>query len=432
MHLSQRAHILIVATALLGIAGLWSQEPALAHLWCGPAALLLVGLGWEALVQRRVTLSADLETAARAALGRAQAGAFAFRNLGSRRLRIEFAPVTPAGVEPLGATRFIVVPPAGRVVEPFMLMPVRLGPQRWPPLPVRCLGAAGLAWWGRELAIAQLFHIAPATRLLPRARPRGDRIGLRARRAHGAGSELYQLRAYTRGDPLARIDWKATARTGALVTREFNEDQHLDILIAVDAGRLSRVRAGRLDRLGLYANIAARFALLATPNDDRVGLVVFAERPLAVCAPQRGVRAIARVHDVLARMDAQAAESEPVNAALRIRALLKHRSLVIVLTDLDDSAAAEPLARAVRLLAPPHLVVVAGVESSEIHDLASAPARSRRDPWVGLAALEHERRIAAVRLQLQRLGTPVIAAPESSLQERVFAEYERLRRRRRI
>ena len=82
-----------------------------------------------------------------------------------------------------------------------------------------------------------------------------------------------------------------------LVTREFNEDQHLDILIALDAGRFSRVRPGRLDRLGLYANIAARFAQIATPNDDRVGLVVFADRPLAVCAPERGLRAIARLHE---------------------------------------------------------------------------------------------------------------------------------------
>jgi len=72
------------------------------------------------------------------------------------------------------------------------------------------------------------------------------------------------LRAYVRGDPLARIDWKATARTRRLITREFSEDQHLDVLVAIDAGRLSRVRAGRLDRFGLYANVAARMAEVVT------------------------------------------------------------------------------------------------------------------------------------------------------------------------
>jgi uncharacterized protein (DUF58 family) len=347
-------------------------------------------------------------------------------------VRLEYAPVTPGGFEALPATRFVSVPGKGEAHDSFTLMPVRLGSQRWPSLPVRCLGAAGLIWWPRELPVARVINVAPQTMRLAHARPRGHRTGLRPRRALGAGSELYQLRAYTPGDPLARIDWKATARSGALVTREFSEDQHLDILIALDAGRFSRVRAGSLDRLGLYANIAARFAQIATPNDDRVGLVVFADRPLAVCAPERGLRAIACLHDTLARLNVEAAESDPVSAALRIRSLLNHRSLVIVLTDLDDPSAGEPLARAVRLLSPPHLVVVAGVQSSEIRALAHGSAHGWRDPWVGLAALEHERRGEARRLHLRRLGAPVIAVSEDALQEAVFSEYEALRRTRRV
>jgi len=432
MHLAERAYFLIVATAILAIAGLWSAEPALADLWRWPAALLLMGLACEALFVRRVVIQASVETDAHAALGREQPAAFTFRNESSRPLSIEFAPVTPAGFEFLPATRRVTVPGAGSVRDSFTLLPLRLGPQAWPPLPLRFLGPAALAWWSRELIVMKNIAVAPDSLRLHRARPRGRLSGVRGRRSLGAGSELFQLRAYTPGDPLARVDWKATARSGQLVTREFSEDQHLDILIALDAGRFSRVRAGRLDRFGLYANIAARFAQVATPNDDRVGLVVFAERPLAVCAPERGLRAIARLHSTLAGLSAQTSESDPLRAALRIRALLKHRSLVIWLTDLDDAAAAAPLARAVRLLAPPHLVVVAGVRSSEIHELAIREARTRRDPWVALAALEQESRGAAQRLHLQRLGTPVIATAEDRLQEAIFGEYERLRRRRRV
>jgi uncharacterized protein (DUF58 family) len=417
MHFSQRAYALLAALALL---------------WRWPAALLVVGLICEGYLIRRVIVRGDVETAARAALGREQGAAFAFHNAAPRAVEIEYAPVTPSGFEPLSATRFLNLPASGAARDPFALMPVRLGVQRWPALPVRCRGAAGLAWWPREVPITRVINVAPDAMRLGHARPRGRRAGLRSRRALGAGSELYQLRAYAPGDPLARIDWKASARSGALVTREFNEDQHLDILIALDAGRFSRVRAGRLDRLGLYANIAARFAQIATPNDDRVGLMVFADRPLAVCAPERGLRAIARLHSTLARLEVEAAESDPLAAALAIRALLKHRSLIIVLTDLDDAAAGEALARAVRLLSPPHLVVVAGVQSFEIHALAQLEARGWRDPWVALAASEHEKRSAARRLQLRRLGTPVIAASEEALEEAVFAEYERLRRRRRV
>ena len=432
MHLAERAYFLIVATAVLAIAALWSSQPALAGLWRWPAALLLAGLACEALCIRKVVLHADVETDSHAALGREQPAAFTFRNESARALDIEFAPVTPAGFEPLTATRRVAVPAAGRAADAFTLLPLRLGPQFWPALPLRCLGPVGLAWWSRVLPIMKNIAVAPDALRRNRARPRGRLTGLRGRRSLGAGSELYQLRAYSPGDPLARIDWKATARSGQLVSREFSEDQHLDILIAIDAGRFSRVGAGRLDRFGLYANIASRFAQIATPNDDRVGLVVFAERPLALCAPERGLRAITRLHTTLARCNAESRESDPLAAALAIRTLLKHRSLVIWLTDLDDAAAAVPLARAVKLLAPPHLVVVAGAMSPEIHALAQREARTWRDPWIGLAALEQESCAAAQRLQLQRLGAPVIAAAEENLQEAIFGEYERLRRRRRV
>jgi uncharacterized protein (DUF58 family) len=248
----------------------------------------------------------------------------------------------------------------------------------------------------------------------------------------GAGSEIHQLRGYLPGDPLTRIDWKATARTRQFVTREFNEDQHLEILVAIDAGRLSRVRAGALDRFGLYANLAARFAQVVTPNDDRIGMVVFADRPLAVCAPARGLDAVASIRRTLERVSVRVAESDPVAAAVRMRAMLQHRGLVILLTDLDDADVADRLVRAVKLLAPPHLVVVAGVKSTQIVQLAHHEARDWSDPWTALAAQEHEIRAQTQQLRLNRLGAPVIAAPEELLEQSVFAEYERLRRARRV
>ena len=55
------------------------------------------------------------------------------------------------------------------------------------------------------------------------------------------------------------------------------------------------MRAGALDRLGLYANVAARLAEHAVSIEDRVGLLVYAERTLTACMPDRGVRAVARL-----------------------------------------------------------------------------------------------------------------------------------------
>jgi uncharacterized protein (DUF58 family) len=111
---------------------------------------------------------------------------------------------------------------------------------------------------------------------------------------------------------------------------------------------------------------------------------------------------------------------------------LAHRGLIVLLTDLDDSNVASQLARAVRLLAPPHLVVVAGAQSGEIGALTAREARAWQDPWIALAAAEHQARVAAQQRLLQRLGAPVVAATPEHLEDAVFARYEALRRSRRV
>jgi uncharacterized protein (DUF58 family) len=432
MHLAQRAYALLLLTAVLAIAGIWSSEPAFAALWHIPAVLLLLGLAYESVVVRRAMIVADVETAPRAFLGREQAAAFTFRNDSARSFSVEYAPALPDGFEALTEMRIVVAPARGTGRDAFTLLPVRLGAQWWPVMASRVLGPLGLAWWSRDLYPSSPISIAPDTLFVGGAQPQGNPSGPRSRRAVGAGAELHQLRGYRYGDPLARIDWKATARTRQLVTREFSEDQHLDILIAIDAGRFSRVRVGALDRLGHYANAAARFAEIAVPNDDRVGLMVFSDRPLVECAPTRGLPAVARIRRALEGLRVESAESDPTAAAVRIRGLLKRRGLVILLTDLDDANVADPLARAVQLLSPPHFVVVAGVRSPEIAGLAVSEAHSWSDPWVALAAQEHEARVALQRLQLRRLGAPVIVTSAQLLERTLLAEYESLRRSRRV
>jgi uncharacterized protein (DUF58 family) len=431
MHLARRGYVLVFITALLGIVGVWSAEPQLAHLWTIPAGFLCVGLAWERVLGRRARLDAGVTMPTRALLGREQPAAFTFGNPTSRPATVEYAPVAPSGFAPLEQVRRVRVESRQTVADPVTFLPVRLGPQTWPQMPARIRGALALAWWTQSLPIDRRVVVAPdARREDARIRGLGDSAG--ARRATGAGVDLHQLRGYVQGDPLARVDWKASARSRALITREYAEDQHLDVVIAVDAGRLSRLRCGALDRFGHYSNLAARFAEIVTRRDDRIGLVVYADRVLATCAPARGTPAVIRLRRALEEQSVQIAESDPAIAAVSVRRLLKHRALVVLMTDLDDASVAHQLARAVRLLSPPHLVMACGIQSQELEEMECRAARDWRDPYVSLAAAEQRSRTTGQIALLQRLGAPVVSAPADRLEAAVLQCYEMLRRRRRI
>src|SRR5712672_1640509 len=183
MHFAQRAYVLLMLTAVLAVAGIWSSEPGLLDLWRIPAALLLIGLTYEGLLIRRASVTADVETAPRAFLGREQAAAFAFHNESSRAVSVEYAPVTPGGVEPVGATtRKLVTPAGGANRDPFTLLATGLGPQTWPVVPARLLGPWGLAWGSRDLHPDARIAVAPDTLKTVRGRPRGNPAGARSRR----------------------------------------------------------------------------------------------------------------------------------------------------------------------------------------------------------------------------------------------------------
>jgi uncharacterized protein (DUF58 family) len=431
MHLAWRGYVLVLLTAVLAVIGVWSSGPGFSRVWQIPSGLLLLGLAFELFLVRRLPVATRVEIATRATLGRPQPAAFTFANPTRRPLAIEYAPVAPAGFAPLTEVRRVSAPARGQIADRVTLLPVRLGIQSWPTLPARILGPFALAWWSSSLSVHQQLLVAPDT-LGREVRARGTASGARARQIVGAGSELRQLRDYLPGDPPARIDWKATARAGALITREYSEDQHLDVLVAIDAGRLSRVRCGELDRFALYSGAAARLAEVVTHHDDRIGLVVYADRILATRAPARGLPAVAAVRHALERLSVQPSESDPTAAAVGIRTLLKHRALIVLLSDLDDASGAHQLVRAVRLLAPPHLVLVAAIKSGEIAALAHGEAREWQDPYIALAAAEYEARAAGQRALLQRLGAPLVVSPAEHLERDLFERYERLRRARRI
>ena len=432
MHFALRGYLFIALTALLGVAGTWSDVPGFGGSWLLPASLLLAGLALEAWYLRGTRLTLRMRVDERLKLGRPAHGAFAFTHNRSRELVLQYARVLPAALRQTAEVRRVELPPGEELLDTTDLLPLRLGAGRFGTVPARLLGRFALAWWTHDLPQDTPFTVAPDT-VPGGARPvAGESAGETPRRLPGVGVELLQLRDYVSGDALSRIDWKATARRGGLVSREYSEAQHLEILLVIDAGRGSRVRAGALDRLGLYANVAARLAEHAVSIEDRVGLLVYAERTLTACMPDRGVRAVARLRRSLEVLESARGESDPKAAAIDARRILRHRGLIVWLTDLAEPGRNDELILALKALIPRHQPIVAAPHAAEIARLADEPARDWRDPAIALAAREHRQRAQLQVATLRRKGIVVLDEPDDRLDRVVLDTYLQLRQRRRI
>lgn len=431
MSLRRSALLLILLAGLLAIMGEWNV--ALARWWCLPAGALLLGLAYEAAALARTRLELRLASAERWHLGRAQQLRFVFRQSDREVLQIQAAlsPPEQVGAEPRVETLKLL-----RGLETSTSLEAvgrRLGPVVWPPPAIRIGGALTLAWWPRRVAADCTVTVVPDLLARIVATTRGSRrAGGQRAPMTGSGTEILQLRDYRPGDPLRLIDWKATARRRRPISRDMTEDQHLEIVVALDAGRASGLAAGEVDRLSLNVNVAARLAQRATELEDAVGLLVFAAQPVAALAPARGGAAVTRIRKLLSACRVQPGESNPVLAAARILTLSKRRSLIVLLTDLEDASATEQLVQAARMLTRKHFLLIAGVESPRISALAAAGAREPLDAYRALAAIEYCNALAGNVRVLRAVGAAAIAARPEHLDRAVFEAYREHRERRRV
>ncbi len=105
----------------------------------------------------------------------------------------------------------------------------------------------------------------------------------------GDGNELRELRPYVAGDPLSRVAWKATARTGQLMVREHHDDVPATTVVVVDIA--STVQGGEGAPRLEYALATAQVALeVARRARDRTGLVSVADELVGALEPSSGAQ----------------------------------------------------------------------------------------------------------------------------------------------
>jgi uncharacterized protein (DUF58 family) len=169
-------------------------------------------------------------------------------------------------------------------------------------------------------------------------------------------------------------------------------------------------------------------ALVADEVGDRAGVIAFDDRVRRRLPPARGggdavVRAVFDVEPTMVDSDYE----------LAFRAVGSgKRAFVLVLTDLLEEAAAQPLLDAMPVLARRHAVVVAGVTDPDLEQMVHAPPRSPADVYTAAAALDVLDARARVAVQLRRAGADVVEARPDLLPNACVGAYLRAKARARL
>lgn len=138
----------------------------------------------------------------------------------------------------------------------------------------------------------------------------------------GDGEQLRELREHRAGDALRRVAWKATAKRGRLMVREYEREERdvvwfvLDASVELGAGNPGHTPLDRaIDEVAGYATKHAA-------RGDRVGLAVLGARTLNLLKPDRGTTHTLRILQVLSEsasfIDADRSGLDEADVAARV------------------------------------------------------------------------------------------------------------------
>ena len=287
----------------------------------------------------------------------------------------------------------------------------RRGRHPLPAAAVRLYGPLGLGAWTHSIGDAaevRVYPDLPGARRLAASVRRGRfrEEGRRTRGPIGLGTDFETLREYSPDDDVRQVNWLATARLGRPISNQFRVERDRDVICLVDCGRLTAAPVGDATRLDIAIDAAVAVAAVAEEAGDRCGTIAFDAQLRRSVAPRRAgtghvVQALFDLEPVAVDSDYERAFHELTRAK---------RAFALVLTDLIEPTAAQPLVDALPVLARHHAVAVASIVDPDLTALARDEPHAPLDVYRAAVALDVLAARKTARAHLRRAGAQVIEA----------------------
>ena len=153
----------------------------------------------------------------------------------------------------------------------------------------------------------------------------------------GQGMTFSEVRPYQFGDEIRRIDWNKTARFREPFVKVMEEERELTMMLLVDISASMDYGTKTQLKREFVAEIAASLGFSAAGNNDKVGLILFADKVYKVIPPAKGRKHILAIISHILTADYVPAQSK-VDAALEyMMSVFKKKSLVFMFSDFEDS-----------------------------------------------------------------------------------------------
>lgn len=172
--------------------------------------------------------------------------------------------------------------------------------------------------------------------------------GLHASPFHGFSVEFSEHRRYATGDDPKDIDWLVYAKTDRIYVKKYQAETNITGYLVMDLSEsMAYTYRQQLNKFEYAVCLAAALGYLMIHQQDPVGLMTF-DQKVRQSLPARSKRTqLGNILAMLARLKPQG-ETDVSQSLRQICSMLRHRSLVMIFSDLLTDP--EPVLQSLHLL----------------------------------------------------------------------------------
>ena len=427
--------LLLLGWTVLGVLASLGRLPLVAWLACGGviAALALVD-GWR--LRRMPSPTVQREVAPVMPLGPEARVGLRLRGATARAQKLRLHDLHPGGWAVRGMPRSVSLPPGSDVLLDYAVTPDARGQFTFAGCHVqlrspwhcwssrRVLGAAStVRVYPNFAALAELAGLS--VELASRS------VGARLQRRRGEGTEFQELRDYRVGDSLRKIDWKATARSSRLISREYRDERNQQVVLMLDCGRRMLAQDDQLVHFDHVLNASLALASIALRQGDAVGLLACTGQQQRWLPPQQGSGGMDMLLGAGYDLQAMPLATDYLAAASALQAHQQRRALVVLVTNVRDEDDVE-LRMAVTMLSKRHLVMLVSLRELALDRAAVEPGDELESGIRSAAAMHYLTERERVHEALRREGVNALDVSCSELSGALIERYLAVKRSSRL
>ncbi|MFN4080724.1 MAG: DUF58 domain-containing protein [Saprospiraceae bacterium] len=210
--------------------------------------------------------------------------------------------------------------------------------------------------------------------------------GIKRMRRIGHSYEFEQIKNYVPGDDYRSINWKASARRGALMVNQYEEERSQQVYCVIDKSRVMRMPFEDMSLMDYAINTALALSNIILRKKDKAGLITFSNVLGAAIKADSHTAQLGRILESLYREKERSQEADFELLYEAVRRLIGARALLLLFTNFESQYALDRALPHLRRINRLHLLVVVFFENTEVQRLAEEEVASLSDIYRQVSA----------------------------------------------